>query len=123
MRLILPAALLAASLSASIALAAPPSPGTTSAGPAFVDAKGMTLYTFDKDGKDTSNCTGGCAVNWPPAEAAASDTASGEFTIIKREGGASQWAHKGKPLYTFARDKKAGDATGGSMPNWHVAVP
>lgn len=89
----------------------------------FVTAKGMTLYTFDKDGKDTSNCKGGCATNWPPAAASASDAASGDFTIIKREDGAAQWAYKGKPLYTWIQDRKAGDATGGAVPGWKIAVP
>ena len=32
----------------------------------FVDAKGMTLYTFDKDAGGKSACNGPCATNWPP---------------------------------------------------------
>ena len=33
----------------------------------MVDAKGMTVYTFDKDTADSgkSACTGKCADNWP----------------------------------------------------------
>jgi predicted lipoprotein with Yx(FWY)xxD motif len=108
---------------ASPALAEAPKTGETSAGPALVDGKGMTLYTFDKDADGKSNCSGGCAASWPPAVADASDTASGDFAIIKREDGASQWTHKGKPLYTWVNDAKAGDATGGSVPGWHVAKP
>ena len=34
---------------------------TTDVGKTLVDAKGMTLYVFEKDSKDTSTCTGGCA--------------------------------------------------------------
>ena len=112
-----------AALTATSALAETPKTGTTSAGPALVDGKGMTLYTFDKDAEGKSNCTGGCATNWPPAEAAASDAESGDFTLVKRDDGASQWAYKGKPLYTWRNDKKVGDATGGSVPGWHVAKP
>jgi predicted lipoprotein with Yx(FWY)xxD motif len=34
----------------------------------FVTAKGMTLYTFDKDATPgKSVCNGPCATNWPPA--------------------------------------------------------
>ncbi len=32
-----------------------------SAGQILTDAKGMSLYTFDKDANGVSNCTGGCA--------------------------------------------------------------
>jgi predicted lipoprotein with Yx(FWY)xxD motif len=124
MRFALSAAMLAiAGLSATAALATAPSFGTTAKGPALVDAKGMTLYTFDKDASGTSNCKGGCATSWPPAAAAASDAASGDFTIITREDGAAQWAHKGKPLYTWIQDRKAGDATGGAVPGWKIATP
>lgn len=123
MRFALTAAVLAASLSATAALAGAPSAGSTSQGPALVDANGMTLYTFEKDASGTSNCKGGCATNWPPAAAEASDAASGEFSIIKREDGAAQWAYKGKPLYTWIQDRKAGDATGGAVPGWSIAVP
>jgi predicted lipoprotein with Yx(FWY)xxD motif len=120
---IITAALVFAGLSAGAALAEAPKAGETSAGPTLIDSQGMTLYTFDSDTEGKSNCTGGCASNWPPAEAAASDAASGDFSIIKRDDGSAQWAHKGKPLYTWANDAKPGDATGGSVPGWHVAAP
>jgi predicted lipoprotein with Yx(FWY)xxD motif len=121
MRIAIYAAVLA--LAATPAFAEAPKSGTTSAGPTLVDAKGMTLYTFDKDAAGKSNCNGGCATNWPPAAAAASDKASGDFTLVTRDDGAKQWAHKGKPLYTWAKDKKAGDAGGGTVASWHVAKP
>jgi predicted lipoprotein with Yx(FWY)xxD motif len=121
MRIALYAALVA--LAATPAFAEAPKAGTTSAGPALVNAKGMTLYIFDKDAAGKSNCNGGCATNWPPAAAAASDKASGDFTLVTRDDGAKQWVHKGKPLYTWAKDAKAGDAGGGAIPNWHLATP
>ncbi len=37
---------------------------------------------------------------------------SGDWTIITRDDGLKQWAYKGKPLYAFAKDTKAGDKTG-----------
>ncbi|EEZ3329030.1 hypothetical protein D1O90_005219 [Escherichia coli] len=90
----------------------------------LVDAKGMTLYTFDKDGGGKSMCNGGCAQNWPPLMAAADDSAMGDWTLIKRDDGSAQWAYKGKPLYTFVQDKKAGDMAGdGKMGVWHMAKP
>lgn len=96
----------------------------TSKGKAFVDAKGMTLYTFDRDTAGKSACTGQCATNWPPFKAGANAMAMGEWTLVKREDGATQWAYKGKPLYTWAKDAKPGDATGDGVNNvWHIAKP
>ena len=110
-------------LTSTAALAEAPTAGTTADGPALVDGKGMTLYVFDKDTAGKSNCNGQCATNWPPAKASASDEAGGDFTLVKRDDGSSQWTHKGKPLYTWKNDKKAGDAGGGSVAGWHVAKP
>ena len=90
----------------------------------LVDHAGMTLYTFDKDAGGKSMCNGDCAKNWPPLTAKASEKADGEWTQIKRDDGTMQWAYDGKPLYTFVKDKKAGDTTGDGMKDvWHVAKP
>ena len=59
--------------------------GEMSKGKVWVDTKGMTLYTFDKDTKTKSKCNGKCAVEWPPLAASAGDRASGKWTIIKRD--------------------------------------
>ena len=84
---------------------------------------GATLYTFDKDvaGSGKSACNGGCATNWPPLSAQASDAASGDWSIVTRDDGSKQWAYKGSPLYTYAKDAKAGDTTGDGKGNvWHL---
>jgi predicted lipoprotein with Yx(FWY)xxD motif len=95
--------------------------GDTSVGKVLVDAKGMTLYTFDKDEAGKSNCYDTCAKNWPPAMAMESDKPAGELTIIKRTDGSMQWADGGKPLYTFIKDTKPGDVTGDNVGSvWHV---
>lgn len=87
----------------------------------LVDGKGMTLYTFDKDESGKSNCNGDCAKAWPPAMAMESDKPVGDLTIIKRDDGTLQWADDGKPLYTFVKDMKPGDAAGDNFKNvWHV---
>jgi predicted lipoprotein with Yx(FWY)xxD motif len=90
----------------------------------ITDAKGMTLYTFDKDQAGmASMCTDKCAAAWPAAHASAGAAASGDFTIVKAADGMDMWAYKGKPLYTFVKDKKAGDMTGEGVGNvWHTAV-
>jgi predicted lipoprotein with Yx(FWY)xxD motif len=95
-------ALIAVSLSAaSVAFAqamAPAKTADTSKGKTFVDAKGMTLYTFDKDVGGKSACNGPCATSWPPFMAVAGSKASGDWTLVTRDDGSSQWAYKGKPL-------------------------
>ena len=90
----------------------------------IVDEHGMTLYFFDKDAAGKSMCAGGCATNWPPAMADSYDKASGDWTLIKRDDGGLQWAYKGRPLYRWHKDMKAGDTTGDKINNvWHVAKP
>ncbi|MBB3102562.1 hypothetical protein [Azomonas macrocytogenes] len=90
----------------------------------LVDSRGMTLYTFDKDSKGMSACNDDCAKNWPPLVATKNSKPSGDWTIVERKDGSMQWAYEGMPLYTYAKDKKAGDTTGdGKGDNWHIAKP
>ena len=103
---------------------------TTPGGPVKVlsDAKGMTLYTFDVDiAPGKSMCNKGCIEYWPALTAAADAKDTGAWTVVTRDDGSKQWAHKGKPLYTFVQDKAAADFTGNGMPKdkplWHCAVP
>jgi len=89
----------------------------------LTDAKGMTLYTFDKDTAGVSNCYDKCAAAWPPAKAAADAKAEGDFTLVKRTDGSVMWAYKGMPLYLFVKDAKPGDTTGDMVGNvWHTAI-
>ena len=104
--------------------ASPTKTSTTSKGLTLTDAKGMSLYTFDKDSAGKSACNGPCATNWPVLKAEASDQASDNYTIITRDDGGKQWAYKGKPLYEFAKDTKPGDVTGDGVNSvWHIAAP
>ncbi|WP_316175243.1 hypothetical protein [Bradyrhizobium sp. SZCCHNRI1073] len=123
-RLFLTAAISLAAISS--ASAAPPTKsGSSTKGDILTDNKGMTLYTFDKDVDGKSACNGPCATNWPVLKAEASDKADANYTIITRDDGSRQWAYKGKPLYTFAKDQKPGDITGDGFLNntWHLAKP
>lgn len=87
---------------------------------AFADAKGMTLYTYDKDSPGKSRCTAVCTKFWPPALAPRSARPMGDWTIFKRDDGARQWQYRGKPVYTFVRDTDIGSVFGIS-PNRHFA--
>jgi predicted lipoprotein with Yx(FWY)xxD motif len=99
--------------------------GETSKGKTLVDAKGMTLYTFDKDAGGKSACNGPCVANWPPLAATADAKPMGEWTVVTRDDGSKMWAYKGKPLYTFKKDTKPGDINGDGFLNgaWHLATP
>ena len=87
----------------------------------YTDANGMTLYTYDKDEKGKTNCYDKCATNWPPLKAEDGAKADGEWTIVDRTDGTKMWAYDGKPVYTFIKDKKAGDVTGDGVGEvWHI---
>ena len=79
---------------------------------AYGDARGMTLYTYAKDGPGISNCYDDCAQTNPPATAPAGAKPFGEWSVIKRTDGTTQWTRKGQPLYTFAGDKTQGSVAG-----------
>ncbi|MDQ0558918.1 putative lipoprotein with Yx(FWY)xxD motif [Rhizobium mesoamericanum] len=94
----------------------------TKMGKVLADAKGMTLYTFDKDAMGKSNCDAACLKKWPAFHAAAKAKAEGEWSLVKAADGKEMWAYEGKPLYTFTGDKKPGDMTGDGVGGvWHVA--
>lgn len=89
----------------------------------LADAAGRTLYTFDKDTANKSNCAGGCLAAWPAFVAKPEAKAAGEFGLIDANG-AKQWTVNGKPLYYFAGDAKPGDRNGnGSGGVWHIVSP
>jgi predicted lipoprotein with Yx(FWY)xxD motif len=113
-------------LGSGVAVAqAPAKAGDSEKGKTLVDAKGMTLYIYDRDtAAGKSACNGNCASNWPPLMASADAKDNGAWTVITRDDGGKQWAYKGKPLYFWKDDKKVGDATGDGRNNvWHIAAP
>lgn len=119
---ILAGALLA--LSTGLAAAAPAETKEIGGQQVLVDEKGMTLYTFDRDEPNKTNCYNQCAVNWPPLMAGANDTPEGDWTIVERTDGTKMWAYKGDPLYLWINDKNPGDTTGDGVGGvWHIAKP
>ena len=97
----------------------------TRRGAIFVDARGMTLYTFDRDtAGNKSSCEAKCTERWIPLAAAADAEARGDFTVITRSDGSKMWAYRYRPLYTSQSDKAPGDVNGFDAANlWHVARP
>ncbi|WP_419999295.1 SCO0930 family lipoprotein [Streptomyces boninensis] len=87
-------------------------------GSVVTDAKGWTLYRFDKDTADppASNCDGDCATTWPPVRADEPDASDGIdpelIGSVKRKDGTQQLTMNGWPVYRYAKDKEPGDTTG-----------
>ena len=116
------ATLLFAAGCASYAATAADAPAMFASG-ALVAPGGQTLYTFDKDTANSgkSACNGPCAALWPPLTATAADQPAGAYSIVTRDDGARQWAYKGKPVYTYKADQKAGDRSGDNFKDvWHI---
>ncbi len=96
-------------------------------GTILVSVKGLTLYTYAHDSKNHSACTGGCLSAWPALTVPSGETpvgsgvsGIGEFT---RPNGSRQVTFKGKPLYFFTSDTKAGQVTGNGVNGFSVVAP
>lgn len=90
----------------------------------LADASGMTLYTFDGDGRYRPKCAGECAMVWRPfAVPQGGKHGVGYWSVIGRPDGVVQWAYGGRPLYTFRGDLLPGDINGERYDNgrWHAA--
>jgi len=84
----------------------------------------MSLYFFDKDEQNISNCYDECAVNWPPALLDAGAELGENYTLFERTDGTMQIAFKGQPLYRFVGDANIGDINGDGVKGvWRLAKP
>jgi predicted lipoprotein with Yx(FWY)xxD motif len=95
-----------------------------------VDAKGMTVYYFTKDVKDSgkSNCTGECIAAWPPVLARSDspkvEGVTGTVGTIPTPEGKKQITINGMPIYYWVNDKAPGDTTGQDVNKvWYVVAP
>jgi predicted lipoprotein with Yx(FWY)xxD motif len=120
-----------ASTATTTAQASVASATSSKLGAVLVDAKGMTLYTFDPENAGGIKCTTGCVDNWPPdllPSGTTTPTPGAGVTVslatITRPDGTVQVTAGGHPLYTFAADKAPGDTNGdGVGGKWHAARP
>jgi len=104
----------------------------TKLGRVLADARGRTLYLFEKDKGATSSCYGACASIWPPlttggrAKAGTGVTAA-KLGSTKRSDGKTAITYEGHPLYTYAGDQKPGDTQGQGLDQfgaeWYVLAP
>jgi predicted lipoprotein with Yx(FWY)xxD motif len=91
------------------------------AGELLADTAGFTIYAFNFDQNQPrhstlsapATCDSECIhTYWRPVLAAAGSEPIGNWSIVKNDDGAAQWAYMGQPLYTHTRDKTPGDITG-----------
>jgi predicted lipoprotein with Yx(FWY)xxD motif len=100
----------------------------TKLGKILVDGNGRTLYLFEADKPDVSNCTGACLSLWPAftshgAPQAHGGAVAGKIGTIGTSGG-RQITYNRHPLYYYAADHKPGDTTGQGLDQfgakWYV---
>lgn len=93
---------------------------------------GFTFYRFDKDTPhpSTSNCTGECAVTWPPVLVApggrifVDGVPTAEIGILVRPGGTRQVTVGGWPIYRYSKDSAPGQTNGeGVGGTWFAVSP
>lgn len=88
--------------------------------------KNRTLYTLSAELHGRFICTGGCLATWHPIVIARNVHPLGPTRLgkVKRPDGRFQVTYKGRPLYTFGGDARAGDANGEGIKDvgtWHAA--
>jgi predicted lipoprotein with Yx(FWY)xxD motif len=90
--------------------------------------KGRTLYSLSVEKNGRFICTGPCLSTWHPLTVPAGTRPIGPVklsTISRPNGGGLQVTYKGRPLYRFAGDTKAGDVNGEGIKDvgtWHAAA-
>lgn len=90
----------------------------TTTGRLLVNNDQYSIYMWDGDEPNKSNCHAQCLKDWTPVPAPEIANDRGEWTVIKQSSGFRQWAYRGKPLYTYNRDLKSRSFTGGDVPDW-----
>ena len=83
----------------------------------LTNAQGLTLYWFAPDTAATSQCTGSCAVYWPPVTGRpeAGPGVTGKLGTMRRSDGTSQVTYEGHPLYTYVGDTAPGQDFGNNL--------
>jgi predicted lipoprotein with Yx(FWY)xxD motif len=81
-------------------------------GVVLVDDQGMTLYVFDMGQSGRGAPCNDCAGDWGAVEAPVGAASLGDFSVIARTDGITQWAYHGNALYRFGGDQRPGDVMG-----------
>jgi len=91
---------------------------TSSTGRLLVNDDDYSVYSWDGDEPDISNCVRECLNSWTPVRAPQVAADSGDWTIIKHPSGINQWAFRSKPLYTHNNETRTRSFNGSDVPGW-----
>jgi predicted lipoprotein with Yx(FWY)xxD motif len=95
----------------------------------LVNRKGSTLYSLSVEQRGKFICTDkACLSVWAPLVVAKGTTPTGAPNLgtVRRPDGRIQVSYRGRPLYTFSGDRKAGDVRGNGFKDvgvWRPASP
>lgn len=104
----------------------------SSLGKILVDGRGRTLYLFEADRPNVSNCSGGCLTVWPALAAkgaprAGRGVSAHKLGTIRRRDGRRQVTYARHPLYYYVADARPGDVSGQALDQfgaeWYVLAP
>jgi predicted lipoprotein with Yx(FWY)xxD motif len=89
----------------------------TGLGPVLVDARGRTLYLFEKDHNGVSMCNSACAKFWPRLVSRGTPRAGkgvhqSLLRLTRARNGVAQVSYARHPLYAFVGDKRPGRTSG-----------
>jgi len=90
--------------------------------------KGRTLYSLSAETNGRFICTSSCLSTWHPLLVPTGVRPTGPVKLgtIERPEGGTQVTYKGRPLYRFSGDGKAGQTNGEGIKDvgtWHAASP
>lgn len=98
----------------------------------LVDGRGRTLYLFERDKANKSNCSSACLDFWPPPIARThphvrAGASGSKVGTIRTADGRRQVTYAKHPLYYYAGDGKPGDTNGQGLnqfgAKWYVLAP
>ena len=78
----------------------------------------FSVYSWEGDEPNQSNCFDNCLNNWTPVMAPLTAIGRGEWSVVERTPGIGQWAFRGKPLYTYNNDPRTVSVVGSDQPGW-----
>jgi predicted lipoprotein with Yx(FWY)xxD motif len=90
--------------------------------------KGRTLYSLSVEKNGKFICTASCLSVWHPLIVPVGVRPTGPVKLgtVERPEGGTQVTYRGRPLYRFGGDSKAGQANGEGIKDvgtWHAASP
>ena len=80
---------------------------------------GLSVYAWDGDAPNRSNCQAACLKQWRPVAAPQAAQTKGDWGIIERSPGIKQWTFRGRPLYTRIAESRFRSLEGSDFAGWH----